>query len=819
MKSHVTATLVAMCLCVPGCSDPNEAAVLDGAVGKAPGTEGGPCYGNNTCNAGLTCASNLCVRLPDAGTKDKPTPPKDGPVVSKDLPPVWDGVKTPDLVPKVDGPVGACVPGADSDGDGIDDLAEGCKLGQDSDGDKIPDYLDVDSDGDGIPDKVERGSGSKPADSDGDKMPDHLDVDSDNDGLTDKLEDLNGDGRLGCCLKKCGEQVKGCPAVKANQCGQGQTCKAGACAPAAALQCAKGETSPTKKDTFGLGPDKGLGTSICSPATTSNPNGLKAVQLRKSPATSGDWHVALEKSAKYGDVKISGAASKMAAAVVDHTGTNEQAAGFVLSRASTSGLQAELTALLSAIQKKVPGGFGSVTVRASGTQVKSHDKYDAVRATILDLKLTGANSVSAVRNELLAALLGKNMADLSNLPAPYGSSATEFVIRFTTVKRFAFKKDKSNKLVLDAKGYPVDSGDKTKWRLVVMGAVATKLEYQTPTMKTGFIVDDLSGGTALAAASAAATSACQGTTIKKLPVADIIWVVDESGSMSDNRQDIVNNANSFFSRALLSGLNFRMGVTNVCSPSGSYKSAVGKFCSTISSSPSDMGGTDRFLLPSEQTVFSSCIKNPPGYEGGSEYGIVNAEQAVKKHLPRAANAPNKIRKDASLAIIVVTDELPNGLYSVLIGSYKTCTLSSSKQSALDKALQKYLDLFSGKTDPEAKAVFHVIGGVCNNSCSADVAHGYKDLAQKLGGQVADVCQKNLGNSLQVIVDSIVGQASPTMLDYTPISSSLSAVLDGVVIKRSRTNGFDYSSVNNSLVFVNVKYKKGSSVITSYRRWQ
>ena len=28
------------------------------------GTEGGACYGNGTCNDDLTCASNLCVRLP-----------------------------------------------------------------------------------------------------------------------------------------------------------------------------------------------------------------------------------------------------------------------------------------------------------------------------------------------------------------------------------------------------------------------------------------------------------------------------------------------------------------------------------------------------------------------------------------------------------------------------------------------------------------------------------------------------------------------------------------------------------------------------------
>jgi hypothetical protein len=38
-----------------------------GSSGKAAGTEGGPCYGNQSCNAGLTCASNLCVRLSGSG--------------------------------------------------------------------------------------------------------------------------------------------------------------------------------------------------------------------------------------------------------------------------------------------------------------------------------------------------------------------------------------------------------------------------------------------------------------------------------------------------------------------------------------------------------------------------------------------------------------------------------------------------------------------------------------------------------------------------------------------------------------------------------
>jgi MYXO-CTERM domain-containing protein len=31
---------------------------------KKPGTEGGPCYGNGTCNTGLKCYSSVCVKVP-----------------------------------------------------------------------------------------------------------------------------------------------------------------------------------------------------------------------------------------------------------------------------------------------------------------------------------------------------------------------------------------------------------------------------------------------------------------------------------------------------------------------------------------------------------------------------------------------------------------------------------------------------------------------------------------------------------------------------------------------------------------------------------
>ena len=104
------------------------------------------------------------------------------------------------------------------------------------------------------------------------------------------------------------------------------------------------------------------------------------------------------------------------------------------------------------------------------------------------------------------------------------------------------------------------------------------------------------------------------------------------------------------------------------------------------------------------------------------------------------------------------------------------------------------------------------------SCGADVAHGYLEVSQATGGQSGDVCQANLGNTLQLIIDSIAGAASPAVLEYVPISASIAVAVGPNQLTRSRTNGFDYNATANSLVLYGVKVQPTDPVIVSYRRW-
>ena len=697
---------------------------------------------------------------------------------------------------------GPCKAGQDSDGDGIPDEVEGCgNPPTDTDVDGIPDYLDTDSDNDGVPDSAE-GAG----DIDGDGIPNFQDNDSDGDGINDGDEDLNGDGLLGCCLKTCGELRKDCPSVGPTECGPGQTCQNGACTPPVDFLCSNGESDPKTDSTFPGGKkDTELPTFVCHKPNEQGQKGLKPIDFRSSAV--GNWKIALEQGTLYGEALIAGVAGKEAAASFDMSGP-EAVAGFVLSKPVPPG--SDVSALAAEVIQGITArlaGKSTVTQVSSGSARTSHDKFPTIVSAQLAVTMSKAVRPPEVRNGLFAAILEKAVTQLP--PPTYGPVETGHVVRLQVLLR------------------PDD-------RIIVAGAVGAASMVANVKVATGIILDDLSNGTGLATSSDSDTVECDAFVIDATPVADIIWVVDESGSMNDNRDDVVNNAADFFSRAVATGLDFRMAVAGMKSMAVSG-TIGGKFCSRVSTNTSDDGGTDRFLLPSEEAIFKGCVKNPPYYEGGSEYGLAHSYEAVARHLPRKAGDPTKIRPGATLVVIIATDEAPLELkgstkynnqtgflsssdYSASSGK---CVLDAAKQGQMAAYLQAWYDLYQGK-DPkfgaEAKTIVHLIGGLCNSTCSVEIAHGYLELVKATGGITADVCQKNLGTSMQLIIDSIIGAASPAVLQYVPISASLAVAVGSQQLERSREKGFDYSAASNTLIFIGVPINKGTQVVASYRRY-
>ncbi len=512
----------------------------------------------------------------------------------------------------------------------------------------------------------------------------------------------------------------------------------------------------------------------------------------------GQFVLALPPGLTSRPVTIAGAPLGVSAMTIDHP----RVAALAATRGATASPLKELRRWRERLQQQV--GL-TLTQRAAGFGGSSAFGDPDVKEAVWAIRSTVATDIVSLRNKLLGALLERPVDELGGLPGAQAKKAKAFVLTTTLVVRTG--------------------------QQLVSAALATQDHHDAKVGDDGALITDLGNGTALAPPGKALHhTGCDRGLVTAQGKADILWVIDESRSMRDNNESIAKHAAAFFAKAAAAGLDFRMGVTGMIQPNKD-DTILGKLCSRISQDPKDDGGEDRFLLPNEQQRFLSCVRNPPYEETGTEYGLAAIWEALERHLPRATNEPGRIREGAELAIVLVTDEAPQeikvgSVYDQRYGfiqpsdfSTDQCTLGSEDRQQLVDYIQPWLNLLEGRVDPEATATVHLIGGSCNNSCAAEVPHGYRELVQRTGGLQADICQVNLGQTLQLIVDSIVAAASPRVLDQRPISASLRVTANGYELPRSKLKGYHYDAASNALSFYHVKLRLGTELLISYTRFE
>lgn len=696
--------------------------------------------------------------------------------------------------PQPDSGAARCDPAADDDNDCIPNGVEGCTEDPpaDRDRDGRPNHFDSDADNDGIPDDREVGPDCAiPRDTDGDSLPDYLDGDSDNDSVRDQYEDRNGDGRVGTCETPCASDGA-CDMAAGERCSLPRQGNDGVCV---SFDCLGGETDPRSTDTDGDGiPDAQEGTFICNPRSEENPYGVKRLVYADSANTiytSANWRLALEPEALQNVPAIQSPGPLDSAYVFDLSDPTLEVAGFLVSRAAGSdsavGEASSLIGVLSGAAQ-----IQSVTPRVSGTPTTSLDGYDSVVSATLELRTVQPVDVTALRAAMIPLLLGRD-AGAVNIPAPgwAGGQATDFVVVYQTVYR------------ADAE------------QTLYMGAVTRRSAYDDRTRNTALHADDISNGTGHSVSGNPEALECETFRASQQPKADIIWVMDESASVNDDRERIASAAADFFTQAVTAGLDFRMGVTdmNDTGPGGQ----PGIFASR------QAGGTgDRWLLPDEPGVFADNIIDPSGPDAGDlgrEHGLTQARAAFDRHLPRDSSNPRMIREDAQLVVLFVSDEKPEEVKDRNILGNGNQEPTPAQQSQIDSLLAPYIADFQAND-----AVAHLIAEPLpfDEPCSdlGEHAYGYYELVSATGGQTGSICQADLRLTIDAIIDSIVGTASPVVLSTYPISASIAVTRDNVVVPRSRLTGWDYRGASNAIVFFNMPFDPDnpSDVVVSYRRW-
>ena len=232
-----------------------------------------------------------------------------------------------------------------------------------------------------------------------------------------------------------------------------------------------------------------------------------------------------------------------------------------------------------------------------------------------------------MREIVADAALGRPATDVTFPAAGWtGTSDTDFIVTVQAIRRA------------------------TEVQTLFVGGVARKVMADDVTRKTSFVLNDLSNGSGVAISGNGEAIECEEFSITKQAKADIIWLIDESGSTDHFRQQIVDDAANFFAQAQAAGLDFRMGVTDL------HAGRMGRFASR------QVGGTgDRWLLPSDEAEFEMNVFDPSGpdpADGGTESGLTQLHDAMVLHTPRNNADPQMVREDAQLIFIIATDEKP-----------------------------------------------------------------------------------------------------------------------------------------------------------------
>lgn len=268
---------------------------------------------------------------------------------------------------------------------------------------------------------------------------------------------------------------------------------------------------------------------------------------------------------------------------------------------------------------------------------------------------------------------------------------------------------------------------------------------------------------------------------------DVLFVIDNSGSMMDKQQAIAGAFDQFIRYATSQNIDYHIGTTTTgikgsgggwapC-PGGVDGGEAGRLFPAI-------GGRPRYITrDTENAVDVFRLNANVGvchwWEEGLEAAfralsppVVNSSKVPATPIPNDGNL-GFYRPDARLSVIFVTDENDD----------------SSKDPGF------YLDFFRNLKGP-ANAEKVTVHGVLGNDCTtAESGTRYVPVIQGTGGKIESVCTSDWGRTVVSLAESTFGFRMRFPLSSTPVGG-VTVRVNGQVV----SSGWTFHTATNSVVF-------------------
>lgn len=245
---------------------------------------------------------------------------------------------------------------------------------------------------------------------------------------------------------------------------------------------------------------------------------------------------------------------------------------------------------------------------------------------------------------------------------------------------------------------------------------------------------------------------------------DILWVIDDSGSMKDDQLQLGNNFDKFIQSFVKNKNDFQMAITTT-------DTTPAKRGLMVQDSDFKLSSIEAAKNPA---LFMSDFKSliQVGVKGsGTERGL----EATKGFVERYGKS--FFRKDAYLAVVIVSDEKDQSVEEV----------------------SHYVDLL--RAEKENPGLIKI-----NAIVNYKQKDRYEEAVNLTSGVIADI-SKDFADSLSDLGKALFELTSHYPLSRWPEASSMKVFVDGKLVQ-----GYNWDSKTNSIIFSNGSLPKEGSEI-------
>ncbi len=313
--------------------------------------------------------------------------------------------------------------------------------------------------------------------------------------------------------------------------------------------------------------------------------------------------------------------------------------------------------------------------------------------------------------------------------------------------------------------------------------------------------------------------------VEVAPKVDLLFVVDNSGSMSDDQNILAQSFGDFIKAFKDREVDYQIGVTSTDTTpygNGSYWNNGARVKGYINPGPGRL--LSKFMnlpwvVPTDNNIIGHFTANAKLGTGGagSEQGLPALELFLADDkIGKGGFNEGFIREDAMLSVVVVSDEdsdikesgmTPEKLADRLIARLGQVKGPKSRGYSCDFVIDLNAKMPSG-------GVKYPLNGSMHNG----YPNAYLKASQKMGCRNLDI-SKNWGPDLVKIGYDIINQAEKEFkLSAKPINGSIVVKIDGKVIAADASNGYVYHSDRQTIELRGeaLRMSPGAKIVVDYR---